>query len=258
MNTEKYTKRIYNKFGKQYQDTRDKKSINRVYYEYLELPNMIKAAGKIKNKKLLDIECGARIHIKKYLKKGAIVSGLDISRTMLDLAKERVPSVQFKLGSINKIPFDSSYFDIITASLIIDYINNLDKAFKEVARVLKKGGLFYYSNESMFSTARGFYEDKNVFVRGIGHYKNKKTGKIVFFGDAFQEGLVKWDMLPGMDMYTYHKTFRTQLKSLINAGFELIDLIDCKPTYEFKKRNLIQHERFSKLPLFAIFVARKK
>ena len=65
-------------------------------------------------------------------------------------------------------------------------------------------------------------------------------------------------MLPGMDMYTYHKTFRTQLKSLINAGFELIDLIDCKPTYGFKKRDSIQHERFSKLPLFTIFVVRKK
>jgi len=258
MDTEKYTKRIYNKFGKQYQDTRDKKSITRIYNEYLELPNMIRVVGKIKNKKLLDIGCGAGVHIKKYLKKGAIVSGLDISKVMLDLAKERAQGVQFKLGSINKIPFDSSSFDIATASLIIDYINNLDKAFKEVARVLKKGGLFYYSNESMFSTARGTFEDKNVFVRGIGHYKNKRTGKIYFFGDAFKEEKVKWDMLPGMDMYTYHKTFRTQLKSLINAGFELIDLIDCKPTKEFKKRSKIDYERFCKFPLFTIFVARKQ
>ncbi len=57
---------------------------------------------------------------------------------------------------------------------------------------------------------------------------------------------------------TDHKTFRTQLKALLAAGFELVDIIDCKPDLTFKKKDPVVYKRFSKFPLFAIYVARKK
>ena len=65
-------------------------------------------------------------------------------------------------------------------------------------------------------------------------------------------------MVPGMIMKTYNKTFRTQLKALVNNNLELIDFIDCKPTLGFKKIHLEAYEVFSKFPIFSIFVGKKK
>jgi 2-polyprenyl-3-methyl-5-hydroxy-6-metoxy-1,4-benzoquinol methylase len=89
MNVEAYTKRIYDKFGAEYQKSRDEKQVDRVYNEFLEVPWMIKAVGNINGKCLLDIGCGAGVHAKKYLAKGAKVWGIDISKTMIELAKKR-------------------------------------------------------------------------------------------------------------------------------------------------------------------------
>lgn len=258
MAVETHTKKMYDQFGKEYQKTRREKNQNRLYNEFLEVPCMIKAVGNIQDKKMLDVGCGAGVHIKKYILKGAKCCGMDISQSMIEMAKENCPDVQFKIGSMTKIPYGNSSFDIVTASLSVDYIKNLIHVFKEISRVLKKGGKFYYSNESPIGSARERYEDESFKIIGIGKFIDKRTGKQIALGRAWDERLAKWEMVPGMLMKTYNKTFRTQLKSLREANFELIDFIDCKPTPTFKKYDPSAYEVFSKSPLFSIYVSQKK
>jgi len=257
MGVEKHTKEVYDKFGKEYQR-------KRIFNELVEVPCMVKTVGNIKDKKLLDIGCGAGVHIKKYLKKGARCWGIDISESMIEMARKNCPNVDFKVGSMTKLPYKNSSFDIVTASLSMDYIKNLEPVFKEVARVLKKGGKFYYSNESPFVAAREKYEDDKIKISGIGKYINKKTGKKIFLGEPWKERVMEWEMLPEMEMKTYRKPFRTQLKDLRKAGFELIDFIHCKPSSKYKdyskfnKREKEAYEMSLKFPLFSIFVSQKK
>jgi len=183
---------------------------------------------------------------------------MDISQSMVDMAKQNCPDVDFKVGSMTKLPYKNSSFDIVTASLSIDYIKDLIPVFKEISRVLKKDGIFYYSNESPIASARERYEDKNFSIVGIGKFLDKKTGKQISLGRGWDERLAEWEMVPGMLMKTYNKTFRTQLKNLRMTGFELIDFIDCKPTPTFKKYDPTAYEVFSKFPLFSIYVSQKK
>jgi ubiquinone/menaquinone biosynthesis C-methylase UbiE len=258
MADEKHTKEMYDKFGKEYQKTRKEKHQSRLYNEYLEVPCMIKAVGNIKGKKLLDIGCGAGIHIKKYISKGAICWGSDISKSMIEMAKENCPDVKFEVASMTKLPYKNSSFDIVTASLSIHYIKNLVPVFKEISRVLKKGGKFYYSTESPTACARERYEDKNFSIVGVGKFIDKKTGKQITLGKAWDEVLTEWEMVPGMIIETYKKTFRTQLSNLRDTGFELIDFIDCKPTPTFKKYDPKGYEVYSKFPVFSIYVSQKK
>ncbi len=258
MTVEKHTKKMYDQFGKEYQRTRKEKHKSRLYNEFLEVPCMITAVGNIRGKLLLDVGCGAGVHIKKYLSKGAKCWGMDISQSMIEMAKQNCHNVEFKIGSMTKLPYKNSSFDIVTASLSVDYIENLIPVFKEISRVLKNGGKFYYSNESPIASARERYEDKNFKIVGIGKFINKKTGKQVAVGRAWDERLAEWEMVPGMLMKTYNKTFRTQLKNLREAGFELIDFIDCKPTPTFKKYDPTAYDVFSKFPLFSIYVSQKK
>lgn len=257
MTVETHTKKMYDRFGKEYQRTRDERHKSRIYNEFLEVPNMIKAIGNIKGKKVLDVGCGAGVHIKNYLKKGAKCFGMDISKTMICLAKKNCPAVEFKVGSMTKLSYKSKTFDIVTASLCLDYIVDLNRVFYEINRVLKKGGMFYYSIESPIASARERFENKEYEFYGLGRFIEKKTGKQISLGDTWSEKIKEWDMVPGMILKTHKKTFRTNLLSLRKAGFELVDFIDCKPTLQFKKYNPKAYEVFTKIPIFSIYVSKK-
>ncbi len=45
---------------------------------------------------------------------GATVSGLDASDTLLEIARERAPSADFRLGDLEALPFDDDSFDVVT------------------------------------------------------------------------------------------------------------------------------------------------
>ncbi len=249
---------MYDLYGEKYQRTREEKHKRRLYNEFLEVPCMIKAVGKIKNKTLLDIGCGAGVHIKNYLNAGAKCFGIDLSKIMIGLAKQNCPNADFGISSMTKLPFKNCSFNIVTASLSISYIENIQLIFKEVNRVLKKGGLFYYSTDSPIASAREIYEDNNSKIVGIGKFVDKRSGKIIALGRSWDERLSEWEMIPGMIMKTYHKTFRTQLLSLRKANFELVDFIDCKPIPTFKKYDPDAYEIHTKFPAFSIYVSKKR
>jgi len=177
---------------------------------------------------------------------------------MIKIARKNCPEVEFKVGSISKLPYLSSSFDVVTASLSIHYINDLNPVFKEVFRVLKKGGIFYYSISSPIASEREWHEDENFKIFAIGEIYDKKTRKKMSLGNGWDESVSEWELIPGMLTKKYIKTFRTYLKNIRTAKLELIDFIDCKPTPSFKKYDSVAYERFSKFPLFSIYVCQKK
>ncbi len=258
MPIEEHTKRMYNQFGSEYQKSRDERKKERVYNEFLEVPSMVKAVGNIGSKRLLDVGCGAGIHAKKYLQKGAKVEGVDISETMIKLARKNCPDVNFKIGTITKLPYKSSSFDVVTASLVIDYVDNLNKAFSEVNRVLKKKGLFYYSRNSPEASARELKVEGRYRYCAVGAVRDTKNKRLIPLGTHWKEGIQKFEMFPGMTLKYYKRSFSTNLKAIVKSGFELVNFIDCKPTPTFKNYDQDTYRIFTKFPLFSIYVCRKK
>ncbi|MBU1201490.1 MAG: class I SAM-dependent methyltransferase [Nanoarchaeota archaeon] len=257
MNIEKKTKIMYDKFGEEYNLTRINKKPERLFNEFLEIPCMIKAVGKIKNKKLLDIGCGTGDHAKKYLKLGAKVAGVDISKTMINISKVNCPDAEFKIASMNKLPFKDNSFEIITASLVVDYIKDLKKAFREVNRVLKKGSLFFYSDQSIISGAREKVRIDNKLYNVVGYIKDDNKEKTCF-GNCWKSYVRTVELVPGMKVNQHVRPMRNHLFAIKQAGFELVDLIDCKPTADFKKYDPKTYKIYTKFPLFNIFVCKKK
>ncbi|MBN1502703.1 class I SAM-dependent methyltransferase [Candidatus Woesearchaeota archaeon] len=258
MDIEEYTKKAYNKFGREYEKTRINRQPERAFNEFLELPCMVKTVSNIKNKRLLDIGCGSGTHIKEYVKKGAEVEGIDISETMVELARQKLPKVNFKIGSISKLPYKEDEFDIVTASLTMNYVPDLNKAFSEVNRIMKKGGLFYYSDISPINLAKEFKEDNEHIYYGIGYIKNKKTGKKITLGSHWVKGVEDFEMVPGMIIKNFKRPFADHLHAIVENGFELVDFVDCKPKKEFRKYNPEDYDLYSKFPAFSIYVCKKK
>ncbi len=70
----------------------------------------------------------------------------DMSQGMLETAKEKVGdsiNVEYKVIDIQDIPYEENSFDVVIANMMLYHVPDIDKALKEVRRVLKDGGTFY-------------------------------------------------------------------------------------------------------------------
>lgn len=71
---------------------------------------------------------------------GSRVTGVDLSANMLTIARKKYPSVTFREGYAEKLAFESSSFDIVSAGFGARNFENLLQGLKEFNRVLKPGG----------------------------------------------------------------------------------------------------------------------
>jgi 2-polyprenyl-6-hydroxyphenyl methylase/3-demethylubiquinone-9 3-methyltransferase len=82
---------------------------------------------------------------------------LDVSRGSVDKAKEHSPlqesRLSYQVGSVYELPFPDNSFDAIVCSDVLEHLLTLHQAAKEIARVLKPGGIFTYDtiNRTLFS-----------------------------------------------------------------------------------------------------------
>jgi demethylmenaquinone methyltransferase/2-methoxy-6-polyprenyl-1,4-benzoquinol methylase len=95
---------------------------------------------------VLDLCCGTGDFTKlitKFYPRAKII-GLDFSKKMLKLAKEKNPKNVFIQADVTEIPFKNEEFDYITFGFGLRNIENRTKAISEIQRVLVDGGKFLH------------------------------------------------------------------------------------------------------------------
>lgn len=98
----------------------------------------------IKGKKILDMGCGDGEDLIFYKSKGAIVYGLDASKELINLAKQRLPNVNLEICSFENTPYKNIFFDIVASKYAFQHSYEMEPIYKEVVRILKKKGLFIF------------------------------------------------------------------------------------------------------------------
>ena len=96
--------------------------------------------GTLSGKRLLDAGCGTGLVASLADAAGASVSGLDASSAFVEFAGERTPSAEFRVGDIERLPYDDGSFDVVTAFNSVQYAVDASVAFSELARVCEPGG----------------------------------------------------------------------------------------------------------------------
>jgi ubiquinone/menaquinone biosynthesis C-methylase UbiE len=133
------TKQAYNIWAAQY-DTNDNKTRD------LEGLALKLSLATVPFNKVLEIGCGTGKNTEWLIDKAVQITAVDLSDQMLARAKDKFTSnkVQFKQADITrKWNFKDGLYDLVTFSLILEHIENLDYVFNEVAKSLQEGGHVY-------------------------------------------------------------------------------------------------------------------
>ena len=133
------TKQAYSIWSKQYDNDENKT-------RDLEANAMRKTLEKIGFHDCLEIGCGTGKNTQRLLKKANHITAVDFSEEMIAKAKEKINSnkVHFINADITKDwNFTNEKFDLISFSLVLEHIENLDHIFKEASKLLKPGGYVY-------------------------------------------------------------------------------------------------------------------
>ena len=108
--------------------------------------------------RILELGCGTGkfwVRNKDNIKEDMEICVSDFSKSMLKIAQENLKEIDhsFTFKEINAecIPFDDCTFDVVIAQHMIYFVPDIDKALKEIKRVLTPGGRFYVTANSKIS-----------------------------------------------------------------------------------------------------------
>jgi ubiquinone/menaquinone biosynthesis C-methylase UbiE len=122
------------------------------------------------NLDILEIGCGTGKNTEFLQTKAKHLIGADFSAEMLGRAKEKIAAenVEFRQMDLRETwNFADASFDLITCSLALEHIENIEFVFAEAHRVLRENGRFYFGELHPFKQYSGtkarFETDSGVF-----------------------------------------------------------------------------------------------
>ena len=141
----------YNSWSSQY-DTNENKTRD---LEALALQKILQ--GKTYNH-CLEVGCGTGKNTEFLLKICDQITAIDFSRGMLDIAKNKIQSdkVNFIEGDITKDwTFVNQTYELVTFSLMLEHIEDLNAVFQKVSRVTAMGSRVYIGELHPFKQYAG-------------------------------------------------------------------------------------------------------
>ena len=173
------------------------------------------ASIRPKDELLIDLGCGTGDSLYRLIENSKFkkIIAVDGSEKMISFVKDNFQEKDIKLetqvvdlrkGSINVL---SNSADLVISCFVISYLNNLEKIFSEVSRILKRGSFFAFDvvvhNESYSDTLliKEDCSDVEFFVyhRSKISYLANLNGLEIFFICNFD--LVKFKSFPKSTCY---------------------------------------------------------
>ena len=134
---------LYRKFARYYD----------LIYKWMDYPGesefiemVVERYKESEGMNLLDVACGTGGHA-YYLQNSFNVLGLDINPEMLDIAREKLPEMEFVHGDMKKMDLNKEFDVIICLFSAINYhttLDELENSFKRFYKHLESGGILIF------------------------------------------------------------------------------------------------------------------
>lgn len=161
-------------------------------------------------KKLLDLGCGTGLELHEIFKKipDLEVTGIDLTRAMLDKLKSKFPdkNINLILGNYFDVPFGENMFDIAISFQTMHHFTPEKKInlYKKIRKALKPGGMYiecdYVAKDQaeedyLFSDLNRIRKEQNIKEDEFLHFDTPCTVKNqieMFKNTGFKESKKVW------------------------------------------------------------------
>ncbi len=186
------------------------------YEDYIdeadEFINAMREHSQIEIKTMLNLGCGGG-HNDYHLKNFCSITSVDLSESMLDLARDLNPEVEYLHGDMRSIDLGRQFDSVVIYDAIASMVckDDLQAAFKTAFRHLKPGGVFItYAEASKdhswdkrvisschekdgieitFIENYRVIDPEDTILEGVFIYLIRKNGKLVIETDRHIQGI---------------------------------------------------------------------
>jgi ubiquinone/menaquinone biosynthesis C-methylase UbiE len=183
------------------------------YYAYNQ-DVLLSLLEKDKGSRLLDVGCNDG----NFTVKAAEVIGtknlfgIDLDRDALE--KASVKGIEAKYHDVNyRFPFEDSYFDEVISNQVLEHVADTDNFFREIYRVLKKGGYAVISTPNISSFHNLAFLNLGMQPPGL-HVSEIQVGNPLY-GTETHGHIKLFNVYSLKDLAKYH---RYSLENIIGIG----------------------------------------
>ena len=221
------------------------------YHRHVVLPGVMRLLAPQAGQKILDVACGQGVLCRLLAAAGAMATGVDSSKELIDAAKLRaeesaVRGTFFVSDARELVGLPTGEFDAAACVLAIQNIHPIAPLCAAVARVLKPGGRFVIAmshpafrgpKESSWG-----WDGNAVQYRRVDRYLIPRKAPIVMHPGK-KDSRYTW---------TFHKPLEDYVNALRNAGL-LIDALEEWPSHKTSEpgpRQAAENTARKEIPLF--------
>jgi len=204
--------------------------------EFLNNPSFLALIGDLHGKDVLDAGCGEGYNTRILARRGARITGVDISERMIELAREeerREPlGIRYVRTSYTDLcEFPDASFDAVVSFMAMMDGARFDLAMSESFRVLRRGGMLAFSitHPCFITKGSGWLRDEQgVKVKWMVSEYYNPAGWVEHwrFTDASAD-------TPTFASPRFDRTLSEYVNTLIEAGFRLDRLEEPRPSEEY-------------------------
>ncbi|MFF9899036.1 class I SAM-dependent methyltransferase [Streptomyces longispororuber] len=202
------------------------------YNAHTDRAAMLRLAGDVRGRRVLDLGCGAGHYAAELLARGAErVTGVEGSETLLAAARTRLAgsgdgTALHHHDLEEPLSFlDDHAFDLAVLALVYHHVEARGQLLAEVRRVLRPGGTLLVST-------------------------THPTSDWTYFGGSYFSG-DRVELPFGSGVLRYRRmTLETFLGELLGAGFVLEELVEPRATEEARRVDPRRYDKTHTQPLF--------
>jgi 2-polyprenyl-6-hydroxyphenyl methylase/3-demethylubiquinone-9 3-methyltransferase len=150
--------------------------INKLRFDYF-----ISILGDVSGKTIVDIGCGGGLLSEEFARRGARVTGVDLSPTAIDAAREHAGkselSINYRNCPAKELISKGELFDIVICAEMLEHVDDLASTIRESSSLLKNGGYYLFEtiNKTLKAKFLAVFMAENVlnFVARGTHDYNK-------------------------------------------------------------------------------------
>ena len=138
--------------------------IRSAFQRWYEAPLLEKLGGKTEGGAALEVGCGQGVGTREILERfrAKYVYSIDLDPDMVARAQKRLAhypkeKLQIEVGDVTQISKPDETFNACFNFAILHHVPNWQNALKEIHRVLKPGGKFYFQDVTTHALNKWFY-----------------------------------------------------------------------------------------------------